>query len=450
MSPSSARGFSEQALLSALAELPQPRRYWLAYSGGLDSSVLLHALAEVKGQIPAPLHVLHLDHGLHPDSPRWTEHCRKQCLQRGLSLTHRRLHLELQSGDSLEARAREARLAAFRDSMQPDDLMLTAQHRDDQAETILLQLLRGSGLDGLAAMPRLAPLGPGQLARPLLNFSRAELREYAEDQGTGWIEDPSNVQLHFDRNYLRHRVLPLLAERWPAYSATLARSAGHCAEARSLLDAMEQPQLEAVRGSLPGTLSSLALTGLEPALCRELLRRWIRERDFRPPDRLRLERIRSEVLAAAADRSPLVEWPGAQLRRYRDDLFLMPPLPALPGEPGMDWPRGEHIELSDGLGELSLDPPLAADKLRREGALKIRFGVAALRCRPGENRPHRPLKHLYQERGVPDWVRPYVPLLFVGDRLRAVGGFWNCIEPGVEGEDRWRLAWTGHPFTGCF
>lgn len=450
MGPSSARGFSERVLLRVLNEFPLPGVYWLAYSGGLDSSVLLHALANIRDQLPAPLRVLHLDHGLQPDSPGWTGHCQNQCARLGLPFTHRRLQLEPRSGESLEACAREARLGVFREMLEAGDLLLTAQHREDQAETLLLQLLRGSGLDGLSAMPRLAPLGAGQQARPLLDFTRSQLQGYAREHGISWIEDPSNAQVHFDRNYLRHRILPLLEERWPSYATTLARSAGHCAEARSLLDTLEQPRLEAVRGNRVGTLNANQLASLDPALCRELLRRWIRERGFRPPDRLRLERIRTEVLAANSDRNPLVEWPGAQLRRYRDELFLLSPLPPLPVERVLDWPRNEPIELPDGLGALVLEPSGTWDELRRAGALSVGFGVNALRCRPAENRPHRPLKHLYQERGVPNWLRPYVPLLFVGGQLHAVGEFWTCIHPETSVNGPWRLSWTGHTFSGIF
>jgi tRNA(Ile)-lysidine synthase len=450
MARSPTRGFSASALESALADLPSARRYWVAYSGGLDSSVLLHALAEIRQRLTAPIEVLHLDHGLHPDSPRWADHCRDQCERLQLPCTQRRLLLVQIPGDGLEARAREARLAAFRDLLEPGDLLLTAQHRDDQAETVLLQLLRGSGLDGLSAMPLLTSLGRGYLARPLLEFTRGELRRYALQQAISWVDDPSNAAEHFDRNFLRHRVLPLLAERWPAWSATLARSAGHCGEARHLLDTLLAPRLRAVSGSRAHTLSVAALANLDPAMGRELLRHWIRERGHRPPDRLRLQRIIDEVLSAAADRQPLVEWPGSQVRRYRDDLFLLAPLPPLPANESIHWAHGDMIELGRGLGVLRAQPAGTADRLRRDGSLSIRFGVAALRCRPGPDRPHRALKHLYQEQGVPQWLRPYIPLLFRDDTLLAVGGIWRCGSADSPAITPWRLSWAGHPFEDLF
>jgi tRNA(Ile)-lysidine synthase len=428
MARSPTRGFCASALESALTDLPRARRYWVAYSGGLDSSVLLHALAAIRQRLPAPIEVLHLDHGLHPDSTRWAVHCRDQCEHLQLPCTQRRLLLTQRPGDSLEARAREARLAAFQDLLEPGDLLLTAQHRDDQAETVLLQLLRGSGLDGLAAMPQLTPLGRGYMARPLLEFTRGELRRYALQQAITWIDDPSNAAEHFDRNFLRHRVLPLLAERWPAWSATLARSAGHCGEARALLDTLLAPRLRAVGGSKAHTLSVAALANLDPAMGRELLRHWIRERGHRP------------------DRQPLVEWPGSQVRRYRDDLFLLAPLPPHPAGNIVDWAHGDAVELGGGLGVVRAEPSGAAARLRRDGSLTIRFGVTALRCRPGSGRPHRALKHLYQERGVPDWLRPFVPLLFRDGALLAVGGLWRCQGIDAMADIPWRLSWTGHPF----
>ncbi len=450
MSGTPARGFSEQALLSVLRTLPQPTGYCLAYSGGLDSSVLLHALAGVRGQLPAALRVLHLDHGLHPDSTRWTEHCREQCDDLGLPLLHRRLALDLQPGDSLEAKAREARLATFRDILRKDELLLTAQHRDDQAETLLLQLLRGAGLDGLSAMPPLSHLGRGRMARPLLDFSRADLRQYAEERSIAWIDDPSNVQLHFDRNYLRHQVLPRLAERWPAYADTFSRSAAHCAEARELLDDLSAPALQTLRGEHESSLSVSALAAQPPALCRELLRRWIRERGFVPPSRTRLERIRTEVLTAGPDRSPLVEWPGAQIRRYRDGLYLLPPLPGPPSGLTIGWTHGDVLELPEGFGTLRFDPAATAERLREQGKLSVRFDVTGLQCRPAVNRPHRALKHLYQEQGIPDWVRPYVPLLFLNDQLIGVGPLWTCCGQLKSFVDGWRLHWVGHMFEAWF
>jgi len=440
--------FSAERLLHTLQDLPRPPRYWVALSGRLDSSCLLHALATLRGRLPAPLCALHLDHGLHPDSARWAAHCRAVCDGLGIPLTVRALGLRPAPGTSVEAVARQARRDAYQALLGAGDLLLAAQHRDDQAETLLLQLLRGSGLPGLAAMPRLMALPPGWLARPLLDVTRTQLHAYARDHGLVWVEDPSNAETGFDRNYLRHRVLPLLTRRWPAYAATLARSAGHCAEALELIGQLTAPHLEAARGGRPGTLSVTALRALEPPLGRALLRRWIREQGWQVPNGRRLDRILRELLPAAPDRSPRVDWPGAEVRRYRDDLFLMEPLPPPPVGP-LAWPRGNSCELPAGLGRLRLQPTAEAglDPIHWVlGAVGVRFGVSGERCRPVGARHRSRLKDLYQRHAVPDWLRPYMPLVYLDGDLAAVAGVCLCGDATAAGEERLGLVWEGHPF----
>lgn len=435
-------GFSPQRLLPILERLPRPPCYWVAFSGGLDSTVLLHALARLRRRLPAPLKAVHLDHRLQADSAHWAAHCRDLCRELDLPLEERTLRLRPPPGASTEAEARNARLAAFRALIAPGDLLLTAQHRDDQAETLLLQLLRGSGLSGLAAMPALAELPPGHLARPLLEFTRGELRGYAEDHGLRWVEDPSNAETGFDRNYLRHRVLPLLADRWPAYAKTLARSARHCAEAQGLIDRLAERDFTRVRGSRPATLSVSALVALDAPLRRALLRRWIRERGFSAANSRRLERIVHELLHAAPDRSPVVAWPGAEVRRYRNDLFLLAPLPEPPGRAPIDWHAGAAFDLPAGLGVLRITDP-APDDVRPPAPRQVRFGVIGARCGMFGRGGHKSLKKVFQEHGVPDWVRPYVPLLYLNAELVAVGGFCRC----AAGAPAPRVVWEGHPFT---
>ena len=440
--------FSAEHLLHTLRDFPKPPRYWAAFSGGLDSSCLLHALATLRGRLPAPLGAFHLDHGLHPDSAHWAAHCRTVCDGLGVPLTLRALNLRPASGASLEAVARQARREAYQALLGAGDLLITAQHRDDQAETLLLQLLRGSGLPGLAAMPQLMDLPPGWLARPLLEVTRAQLHAYAQDHGLSWVEDPSNAETGFDRNYLRHQVLPLLARRWPAYATTLARSAGHCAEAMDLIGHLSVSHLEAVRGGLPGTLSVTALRALPSHLCRALLRRWIREQGWQVPDSRRLNRILREILPAAPDRSPRVDWPGAEVRRYRDDLFLTEPLSPPPTGP-FAWPGGNSCELPMGLGRLRLQAAAGAglDPIRWiRGTVGVHFGVTGERCRPAGARHRSRLKDLYQRHAVPDWLRPYVPLVYLDGRLAAVAGVCLCGDAVIMQEGGLGLVWEGHPF----
>lgn len=444
--------FSPQRLVPALKVFPDARRCWVAYSGGMDSAVLLHALAMVRPQLPFDLRAIHVDHGLHADSPSWAEHCRASCEALGVPLTRCRLTLTRVPGESLEALAREARYAAMRRVLGAGDLLLTAQHLDDQAETLLLALMRGSGVKGLASMPPVAPFGEAWLLRPLLEYGRADLLDYASAQGLAWVEDPSNADVSQDRNFLRAEVLPLLRKRWPSSSASLARTAGHCAEAQGLIDGLARRELTRVRGSRPSTLAVSALLEREPALVRATLRRWIHDLGLPVPDSRHLSRIEREGLRAGSERSPLISWKGCQIRRYRDELFAMSPLPALPTTRVLVWDRGAlELPLPPGLGRLTLydgaggtlDPCAASP-----GPLEVRFGCPGCRCRPGGGARRRPLKKLFQEAGVPPWLRVYVPYLFAAGQLVAVGDLWRCECFGSGLRVRWVGGIREHPGFG--
>ncbi|MFP4246668.1 MAG: tRNA lysidine(34) synthetase TilS [Halochromatium sp.] len=451
--------FSADRLAPLLTEQPRPARLWIAYSGGVDSTVLLHACAQLRDALDLDLSLkaIHIDHGLHPRSADWARHCRRVCDQLGVAYQVRQARIARQPGESLEALARAARQRLFADCLEPGDWLATAQHRDDQAETLLLALLRGSGVHGLAAMPARAALGAGVLVRPLLDVSQADLRAYAEEHRLRWIEDPSNQDLDFDRNLLRHQVMPILRQRWPSAATTIARSAAHCAEAAALIDTLADEQLPTVAGSRPGTLSAARLSTLAPERARAVLRRWLARQGFRATNRRRLETILGEVLCARADAQPLVAWDGCELRRYRDDLFALAPLPPRP-ETALGWDGWQPLQLPMGLGTLSLE---AADSARPAAGLAscqalphapsmtVRFGRPRLPCRQ-PNRPSRTLKNLFQQSGVPAWLRPYVPLLVDGQGdLLAVAGVTGCgCDRGSRpGQRMLSLRWERHPWT---
>lgn len=425
--------FSAESLFAAFDDWPRPSRLWIAYSGGCDSHVLLHACARIREQLPAPLRAIHVDHGLHPQSCAWAAHCRVICDALKVPLSVHRVALERRQGESLEAQARECRYRAFAEVLAEGDAVATGQHLDDQAETLLMALLRGSGVHGLAAMPARAALGRGHLLRPLLGIERDALRAYAERHRLQWVEDPANAVLAFDRNRLRHQILPLLRERWPSAASTIARSAAHCAEAAALLDAAADAARPHVQGSRPGTLSVRRLAGLEPARARLMLRRWLKVGGFRLPSSARLNRILTEVLHARPDAVPMLAWDGCEVRRYRDDLFALAPLPSAPSG-GLTWPSGSVLELPAGLGRLEWVGAA------RPTALEVCFAEAGQHClQPG--RPRRPLRKLFQEAGVPSWLRPLVPRLTgVDGTLLMVPGVCACGLP--EGSVRW----VGHPW----
>jgi tRNA(Ile)-lysidine synthase len=418
---------------------------WVAFSGGTDSTALLHAAATRPDHAPGTLRAIHIDHGLHPDSPLWAEHCRRICHTLGVPLVVRCLNLEPIPGESLEATAREARYRALAKVLRPGDLMLTAHNQDDQAETLLLALLRGSGVHGLAAMPREAGLGRGRLVRPLLDVPRATLEKYVRAFGLSWIEDPSNASDRMDRNYLRNGVVPLLRARWPGFSATLSRSAAHCAEAAQLVDGLASELMDVCAGAHPGTLGIRALMALERSRCKVVLRLWLRRRGFALPDRRHLARILDEVLPARADADPLVAWFGCEVRRYRDDLFALDPLPPSPGALTIGRaPSGTPpvLELPPGLGWLQWEDTSDGSEL----APTVRFGLTEQTCRPRPTSRQRTLKNLFQEAGIPRWLRPYVPLVFSGDILIAVAGVCGCHDASRDQTTHEVPQWHGHPW----
>lgn len=439
--------FSAKALhcsLTRLLDSPRPdsRRLWIAYSGGLDSSALLHAAASLLktkaySPVASELRAIHIDHGLQAQSARWATHCRNQCNQLGIPCSVRHLRLRRQSGESLEAVARNARYEVFAELLQTGDALATAQHRDDQAETLLLALLRGSGVHGLASMPARASLGAGWLLRPLLQFGRAELEAYAQRVGLCWLEDSSNADLRFDRNRLRHQILSPMRSRWPALDVTFARSAAHCAEAAWLLDGFADELLVACNGTRAGTLSIQALTGLPDARRRLVLRRWLAREGFQLPNSDRLRSIVDTLMFAAADRVPLVAWRGCEVRRYRDDLYALAPLPP-PPDANLPLNPNLPLVLPGSLGRLYLPHGFDA-----EGALSVCFRQPSLSCRilSGAGSAHaRSLKYLFQQAGVPAWIRPYVPLVMIDGELAAVTGLSLC-DGRLAG-----VIWEGHPW----
>ncbi len=416
---------------SLLDALPRAgvTRYWLAFSGGLDSHVLLHALHGLATRHPdLRLGAVHVHHGLHPEADRWAAHCVAVCA--ALDIPCQVLHVQARpvSGESPEDAARRARYQALQGVVGAGECLLTAHHQDDQAETLLLQLLRGSGVAGLAGMPACAPFGPGLLARPLLTRNRAELRAYAERHGLRWVEDDSNAETGYDRNYLRHEILPRLRARWPAVAAALTRSAGHCAAATELLQILATQDLAGLYGPSSDTLVIDRLAALNAARQDNVLRAWLRERNLPTPSTAHLWQVRNSLLTAAADAVPCVRWPGAELRRYRSLLYAMTPLPAHDTGQVLDWDLRQALTLPDDTGQLqvALSSGHGLSASLRGQRIEVRFRRGGEICKPVGRGHHHDLRKLFQEAGVPPWHRERIPLLYVDGELAAVVGFWVC------------------------
>lgn len=421
--------FSPPRLGEVLQRLRPVARFRIAFSGGLDSTVLLHAVAALRATWPGvDVRAVHIDHGLHPRSSDWARHCAAQAARLSLDCDVIAVHVARTAGASLEAQARDARYAALAAAMAPGDCLLTAHHADDQAETLMLQLLRGAGVRGLAAMPFRTQFAGGVLARPLLEFTRAELAAWARAQGLTWIDDPANEHSGFNRNFLRQRVMPVLRERWPAVARTLARSAAHCADAAQRLDELAALDLRDAAAA-DGSVHIDRCLALPAPRQRHLLRYWLRARDLPLPNAARLDQLLQQARAADGDRYPRTTWPGAEVRRYRGRLYAMRPLPPHDASRQLTWDLVAPLPLPWLGRQLSarFERGVGLSEHRcRAGALTVRFRRGGESCRVAGQAHHKSLKQLFQEHGVPAWQRDRVPLIYIDDALAAAVDHWVC------------------------
>lgn len=444
--------FSTATLRAALVALGAPpgatSRYCVALSGGADSTALLKGLVDLRAQHPAlALRAIHVNHHLQPRADAWAEHCALLGQRLAVAVLVLDARVKADRGESLEAAARAVRYGVLAVNLEPGEFLLTAHHAEDQLETVLLQLARGAGVAGLAAMARRGACGPGVHLRPLLDFAREDLRAYVAAAGLDWIEDPSNEDPRFDRNFVRQRVLPLLLQRWPALATNAVRSADHLASAQALLDGLAQ--VDHVRAAEGEHLRLPVLRALEPARVQNLLRFWIRRHSVPLPASATLAQIEHQMLGAREDSIPEVAWGGYIMRRYRDRLYLGPNLPPRPSEV-LSWPWRAQSELllPAGLGRLRA-VPAGRGGARLAGlpdTLRVSWRAGGERLRLAADRPHRELRALLQEWDIVPWMRNRIPLLNAGDTLAAIGDLWIATEfraaadqPGV------CIEWLDHP-----
>ena len=427
-------------------------RLAVALSGGIDSVCLLHALlgwatsgplqdtlprmrgrvgAGGGGKVSVTIQAVHVNHGLSPNAGRWQAFCEQLCEAWGLALEVKRVTVDAGSGDGLEAAARKARYAAFAGTAA--EWLLLGHHRDDQAETLLLNLLRGAGVSGAAAMPMMRPFHDRGILRPLLDTSRAEIEQYARAAGLSWVDDESNAEARLSRNFLRRHILPPLRERFPGCDTALTRAAAHFAESERLLRELADVDAASVVRQGRVVVSRLAL--LNDARARNLLRTLLRRAGIAQPDSLRLREMTRQLRDAAPARHVHFDLGDKTLHRYRDELWLIPK-----AQPGMDmaW-RGED---SLAWGDMRLyfsavtGAGISGEKLRG-ATVRIAPRRGGERFQPDGRRPRRTLKNLLQEHGVPPWERDRMPLLWCDGELVWAPGIgidsaWQCA-PGAPG-----------------
>lgn len=426
-----------------LSERPM-QRVLVAYSGGLDSSVLLHLLVHLRDQglEQRPIQAIHINHGLSPFSEQWQRHCEACCRKLNVPLQVCRVAVTNQGG-GLEQAAREQRYRAFEALMQPQDALLLAHHLDDQAETLLLRLMRGAGPKGLAAMPAERPLGQGTLLRPLLNVTRQQLQDWATTFGLNWVDDDSNESLDFDRNYLRHSVMPLLQKRWPGFAGRWQQSARLCGEADQQIQGqaeqdLQQADLRPERWGWSVDLQVLRELGLFRR--GNLVREITRHLQLAAPDQVHLQQIEQQLIEPRADARAKVRWSGVSLRHYRGRLYWLPDTSPLSAAPATHWDmqaplrwQGGELLAWQAAGEGLLLPPGCE--------LQVSSRMPGDRCRPYGRGHSQSLKKLLQEYHLEPWLRDSIPVLRFGDDIVAVGDLWVCHDYYQVSTAAVRLSW---------
>lgn len=416
---------NEYSILQQIFATTANRRFCIAYSGGVDSHVLLHALAECQKQhADISLRAVHVHHGLSPKADAWASHCKNICDSLNIELLVKKIHVKKTTKQSLENLARIERYAVFKDILQENESLLTAHHQDDQAETLLLQLFRGAGPKGLSAIAQTAKFGKGELLRPLLNFSREELVHYATCCKLTWVEDESNSDVNFDRNYLRHEIFPRLRHRWPGITTTLSRAARHCGEISLILQEDAERCLKNICDTDTKTLSVTYLLELSPAQQRNIIRYWLSIQGFPLPSEKKLLELQQNFLCTRRDAEPLITWQDTEIRRFRSKIYALSPAKEFDHTQECVWHLTEDLNLPNmEVLKLSSLEKMGIDCLTLQSVVvKFRQGGEKIQYK-GLNRS---LKKLFQEWHIPTWLRNRIPLLYQHSRLIAVYDYCIC------------------------
>ena len=392
-------------------------RIIVGFSGGLDSTVLLHTLA-VNPLLSSKLLAVHINHGISSKSQSWQDHCSAFCQTLGVAFLSQTVHFDRTA--NIEEEARVARYEAFSSLLHDRDCLVLGHHMDDQAETVLLQLFRGAGVDGLSAMMEKGFCGLGSMARPLLTCAREQLETYASVHKLTWIEDDSNLDINYSRNYLRHQIMPLLVHKWPSVASNLTRTANHCQQARANLDELavqDCPELIAVQGIL--NIKKLKLFSERRIV--NILRVWLKKNQIQLPSASTLKRLVHEMVFARQDALPVVSWGTHKIRRYRENLYI-DTISSFDLPSSIEWPDfPKSLTVLDNLfvltarktdqGLLVPDGAKIIVRFRQGGELFYLHGQT------------KQLKKLFQEWNIPPWLRGRIPLVYINDQLACVVGY---------------------------
>lgn len=398
--------------------------YWIGYSGGMDSHVLLHAISQLREHYPLKIKAIHIHHGLSPDASHWQQHSEKICRELKIEYETESIRIKKKIGESPENAARKARYAVLREKIQSGDIFLSAHHEEDQAETVLLQLLRGAGPKGLSAMPKNKSFGKGWHGRPLLAITHDEIKQYAVQHHLQWIEDESNQNEDFSRNFIRHRIMPILKDHWPTASKMISRTAAHCAALEPLLENIVAPELKKILGDSPEKLSIQKCREVDSDLQSHLIRAWLRTLHLPLPSTKTLHHIQKNIMAAREDKMPEIKWNGIALKRYQQYLYVIHSSPPHDPTKIVYWEDvTKPLEIQP-IG--TFHPMLTIGKGLKIQTKKIsiRFRQHGESCDMPERGGHHTLKKLFQEWAIPPWERSRIPLIYSEENLIGVANLF--------------------------
>jgi len=400
------------------------RKIFIAYSGGKDSHVLLDLLSSIT-EIKPKITAVHVNHGLQAKADDWAMHCQTIALNHGVAFQCIKVNAHKHKRQSLEEIARNARYQAFCTLLAENDVLLLAQHREDQMETLLLQLFRGAGVQGLAAMPVSSTLGKGRMIRPLLDVSQASINEYAIKHNLHWVEDPSNKDNDFDRNFLRNQILPQLKQRWPALDKTVSRSARHCANSYLLNESLAKKLFENIYYKDDGSLNIQQLLELTDKEQHLLIRYWFDTLQLRMPSEKTIIKIIEEVVKAKQSANPLLKTKSYCIRRYRNKLFCFKTDPLDLAEPERYWDKkSNRLDLKGSILSVC-DASEGISKAKwNNSEVWIKFRSGSEKIKLSGRQGHHSLKKLFQEQEIPPWERALIPLIYLNGNLAAVADLW--------------------------
>lgn len=392
----------------------QCKKIIVAYSGGVDSQVLLHALASLKNEYHFELRAIHIHHGLQADADNWVLHCKKTCQELGIAFFLEYIAISKIKGSGIEAAAREKRYQAIAAHLAQGEYLITGQHQNDQAETLLFNLLRGTGISGMQGMQTCQPFSQGYLARPLLAITREAILSYANVNKLAWIEDESNKNTHFARNYLRAEVFPVLTKRWPQAVGQFAKACDWAQEAQLLLNELAENDYSLAKTKNENALSLASLKNLSLLRQKNLLRYWLKKLELLPPSQVQLAGILEQMFEAKEDKNPIIRWENAEIRRYQGEIYAFKPLNPFDNSQIIFW---EDVKKPLGIkGGGIVEYPF---EIVPEAKITVRFRQGGEKIRVGK-KLRKMLKQIMQEKGIPPWLRERVPLLYFDEECVSI------------------------------